>query len=589
MNSPYFSLIRTVWRNGVQWRHIIVGYYCAYILAQVALGVSPYIFGRAIDVLQNFTPNRLSEVIFWLCAEVAMRLLFWLFHGPARVIERKVALSIQQAFRNNFYEQLTQLSLKWHQDNHSGNIITRANRASTALYKFAEQQFRYIETIVKFLTSIAFLLWVSLPVGLISLCICLLTVFIVLSFDRKLIPLYDAQNEIDNHVGATFFDYVSNMTTILTLRLGELTHSNLFKRMMSMWPHYNKEVVLNEVKWFSISVLLNVMQAVIVITYIMYGLKNTGTIMVGTVAMICRYQLDLSEVFFTLSDNYSDLVRMDTDIKGLQPILNDIKHLSHTPQGASIASQWHTLVIKDLSFYHTGSSSRGKIFNKLTLTIKCGEKIALIGSSGGGKSTLLNLLRGLYTANHVNLTIDGKVPLSSLEPLQSITTLIPQDPEIFANTILFNITMDLLAEPGEINRAVKLAGFSNILATLTEGLDTDIREKGLNFSVGQKQRLALARGLFAARFSSLILMDEPTSSVDLQTEKEILSGVIEAFPGVAMIVSLHRLHLLPKFDRIIMLCHGEIIADGLVVDLLRNPGPVKTLWQEYQNTGSNQF
>ena len=104
----------------------------------------------------------------------------------------------------------------------------------------------------------------------------------------------------------------------------------------------------------------------------------------------------------------------------------------------------------------------------------------------------------------------------------------------------------------------------------------------MNLSVGQKQRLALARGLFAARFSSLILMDEPNSSVDLPTEREIISGIITAFPDAAMIVSLHRLHLLPKFDSIIMLMDGKIIAHGPTTELLQVPGPVRDLWLTYQ-------
>ena len=129
---------------------------------------------------------------------------------------------------------------------------------------------------------------------------------------------------------------------------------------------------------------------------------------------------------------------------------------------------------------------------------------------------------------------------------------------------------------------MKLSGFSKILTDLPDGLKTDIREKGVNLSVGQKQRLALARGLFAARFSSLILMDEPTSSVDLITEKEILYNLINAFPNAAMIVSLHRLHLLPIFDRVILLEQGKILENGQVTKLLSQPGPVHVLWQDYK-------
>src|SRR3990167_2402856 len=583
MKNPYFDLIRTVWANGKTWHRTIVLYYCAYIVAQLFLSLSPYAFGRTVGVLQHFTPNRLSEVIFWLSITVAVLFLFWLFHGPARIKEREVALKIKQHLRTRLYEQLTQLPLKWHQDHHSGNIISRINRALLALYRFASEQFLYIETIIKFLASSFFLLWISLPVGLLSLLSCSISIAIVLLFDRKLIPLYDKENEIDNHVGAVLFDYISNMTTILTLRLGNLTRNNLIQRMLAVWPFYNKNIVINEIKWFTMAMVLTTLQAIILIGYILYSLKTTGAIMIGIVVMIFRYQWDLSDVFYTFSANYSELVRMDTDVKGLRPILEDIKRFAHIPTETTLTHHWHTINISHLDFHHAGSGHDKRIFNDLTFHLKRGENIALIGLSGGGKSTLLNIIRGLYKPDHVQLMIDN-VSFDTLEPLKTITTLIPQDPEIFENTIEFNITMDVQAKQNEIDRAINLAGFTNVLQTLPLGLKTDIREKGLNLSVGQKQRLALARGLFAARYSSLILMDEPTSSVDLPTEKEILTGVLENFSEAAMIVSLHRLHLLPKFDRIIMLDHGKIVTDGPTSDLLNNPGPARDLWVTYQDT-----
>lgn len=583
MKNPYIDLIKAVWQNGKPWRKSIVIYYIAYVIAQAFLSIGPYALGRAIDVLQHFAPDRLHEVIYWMLASVIVLVLFWAFHGPARVKEREIAMRIQQTYRERIYEQLTQLPLKWHQDHHSGNIISRLNRSSTALYRFAGDQFLYIETIIKFFTSIAFLLWLSLPVGIFTLLSCTLSISIVLLYDRKLIPLYNQQNEIDNHVSAVLFDYISNMTTILTLRFGELTRSNLMQRMMSIWPFYRKDIVINEVKWFFMGMALTLLQAIILIGYIIHTLDTNGVIMIGIVVMIFRYQQDLSEVFYTFSAHYSELVRMDTDIKGMQPILDDIDKYAHVPQGISVAKHWHTIAIEDLIFHHAGTTRDGEIFSGVNINIKRGEKIALIGESGGGKSTLLNIIRGLYLPDQVRLKID-KTSFDKLEPLQSITTLIPQDPEIFENTIEFNITMDVITDPADINRAIELAGFAKVLATLPSGLQTDIREKGLNLSVGQKQRLALARGLFAARYSSLILMDEPTSSVDLPTEKEILTGVLENFSDAAMIVSLHRLHLLPKFDRIIMLDHGKVVADGATSDLLSNPGPARDLWVTYQDT-----
>lgn len=580
MKNPYFNLLRSIWFYGAPWRLQIIAYYIAFIIAQLVWSLSPYAFGQAIDVLQHFEPSRLNEVIYWLVFGVVVMLVFWVFHGPARVVERRVALKIQQAFRIHIYEQMTRLPLKWHQSHHSGDIITRLNRSSTSLLRFAEHQFVYIETIIQYIASVAFLFWISVPVGLVSLLFSVIVIVPVILCDRRLIPLYAAENEVENKVGSTLFDYISNMTTVLTLRLGNLTRNSLFKRMLSIWPPFREETTLNEVKWFIMMTLLSIFQAVVLIGYVFYSLHYTDMIMIGLVVMIFRYQWELNNVFHTLSMQLGEIVKMDTDVSSIDPILDDIAKYAHAPQGEWMASHWHVISVENLVFHHEPGSDRGQIFDGVNFEIKRGEKMALIGYSGGGKSTLMNLLSGFYSPTSVTVKVDG-LPFNNFEPIQSIATLIPQDPEIFENTIAFNITLDLPSPEGEMEKAMRLAAFTNVLKQFPQGLETEIREKGQNLSVGQKQRLALARGLFAAKDSSLILMDEPTSSVDLPTEKAILNGVIEAYPDKAMIISLHRLHLLNLFDTVVMLDKGKVIAHGSVKELLSQPGPVYDLWKSY--------
>lgn len=422
MTIPYIHLIKTVWQNGKPWHRSIVGYYLAYIIAQSFLSLSPYAFGRTIDLLQHFSHDKLHQILFWLIFGVMLHPLFWLFHGPARVVERTVALKIQQTFLQTLYQKLTQLPLKWHQNHHSGDIITRINRACTALKKFAEDQFIYIQTLVRFVISMGFLFWISIPIGCLSLTTCVLATIAVVLYDRKLVVLYEQENEAENHIGAGLFDYISNMTTVLTLRLGKLTESNLIKRLAAIWPAYKPEVILNEVKWFVMNIIITVVQAIILLGFILIQLKEMNTILIGTVVMIFRYQWDLSDVFYTLSQHYSELVQMNTNVQSVEPILEDIKQYAHAIPGEQVAEQWKTLVLSNLNYAHPDAHEKSAI-RDIELTITRGEKIALIGASGAGKSTFLNLLSGLYAPDTATLSIDS-ARFQSLEPLHAITTLI---------------------------------------------------------------------------------------------------------------------------------------------------------------------
>jgi ABC-type multidrug transport system fused ATPase/permease subunit len=166
------------------------------------------------------------------------------------------------------------------------------------------------------------------------------------------------------------------------------------------------------------------------------------------------------------------------------------------------------------------------------------------------------------------------------------TTLIPQDPEIFENTIRYNITVGLDVPQSDLDHAVSLANFSDVIKRLPQGLESDIREKGVNLSGGEKQRLALARGLLAARSSSVMLMDEPTSSIDLLTVWLIYRQILTQFKDTTVISSLHRLHLLTLFDRILVLSQGKLVQNGTFEDLLATPGLFRDLWDDYKKQHS---
>ncbi|HEY4336993.1 MAG TPA: ABC transporter ATP-binding protein, partial [Puia sp.] len=260
---------------------------------------------------------------------------------------------------------------------------------------------------------------------------------------------------------------------------------------------------------------------------------------------------------------------------------------------------WSSLLISSLNFSYHQTYDRqqsAQSLHNLHLAIRRGGRIALIGESGSGKSTILSLLRGLYTPEPgFSIRLEGgepsiaaENPHALLDRINEVVTLFPQEPEIFENTLAYNITLGLPFPEEEILQVCESAHFTEVVKQLPQGLESDIREKGVNLSGGQKQRLALARGILAARDSDLVLLDEPTSSVDPRTEAMIYEGLFKAFSDKAIISSIHRLHLLPRFDYIYVLHQGRIIAEGTFEQLRDTDPHFQEMWrhQKEQQTVS---
>lgn len=238
---------------------------------------------------------------------------------------------------------------------------------------------------------------------------------------------------------------------------------------------------------------------------------------------------------------------------------------------------WKKIVIDKLVFTHHEGEDVLHHLRGVGLTIKAGQKIAFVGPSGSGKTTFLTLLRGLYDAQSVEVTIDGE-EFNTLAPLAGFTTLVPQDSEVFENTVLYNLTFGTHVPEDIVRQALSVSAFEDVLPKLPQGIETDIRERGVNMSGGQRQRLSLARGLIAAHDSSLLLLDEPTSSIDQTTEAAIFDRLFAQFPDKAIIATVHRLHLLRRFDHIVMMKNGEIVEQGDFSTLLAAQGPFTRLW-----------
>jgi ABC-type multidrug transport system fused ATPase/permease subunit len=584
----FFTLFRASWKYAAGFRGRVVLYIGLFVLANTLSMAEPLVIGNILNSVQEISslPHPMQRLFGLFMIMLFLSVGFWAFHGPARVMENTCAFKIRNAYKDHLYRIITSLPVKWHRDNHSGSTINRVVKSTRALDGFVSNSFQFIEMIMRMAGSVvalALIFPIAAVLAVVASIVALLTVFL---FDTFLLKRYDQINQYEHSTASALHDYITNIFTVITLRLEELTRTEVWKRMSHYLPFSKRTYAMNEWKWFIMTLLISVMPIVVLAWYAMVSLRQEGVLLAGTFFMLYEYLQRIGGAFYTFAWKYSDTIEQYADFNTVTPILRAERADYYIASG--LPSGWKKIEIKDLHFSYAEeelSAAQGELEAKTqppsgvsshrrlelfvrSMTLEHGKKIALVGESGSGKSTILALIRGLMTTNDVRVLCDGKVMKRGLKHLAPHVTLIPQDPEIFANTVEYNITVDTKLKKTELLEDIELARFSSVLARLPKGLKTDISEKGVNLSGGEKQRLALARGIFAAKTSDFILLDEPTSSVDSMNERLIYQNIFRRFPDRCVVSSIHKLYLLPLFDWVYVFRDGKIVAEG-------KPGEVK--------------
>ena len=576
MNNPYISLVKTAWTyaRGEKKRFVLV--YAMFVCANAIISLSPLLFGWFVGRLQQESNRVFHYTLLYVCGYMGLKFFQWCLHGPARVMERSLAFRISRNFLQERYHQVMHLPAKWHQDHHSGATINRVRKAYEALREFYDRGFMFIDSICKFLFSVSAIVIFSPVFGSIAVVLGALTVTAIMRFDKPFVAALDEVNEREHVVSSTLFDSLSNIMTVITLRLEKSMEAGLLGKVRMIFRPFRRSAVINEWKWFVTDMMITLIYCVVAAGYIYQHWTPGHVFLIAGLVTLLGYVNQFTSVFQNVAWLYTDLVQYHTNVAnaGVIPKAYAEAHRADTP--APLPTAWKTLALDNLSFTHR-VDHEGSSLHHLSIRIRRGEKIALIGESGSGKSTLLALLRGLYLPQPgLVFTVDGDK--SGLDSLNESVTLFPQEPEIFENTIAYNITLGLPFTEADILEVCAVAHFADVVQQLPEGLQSDIREKGVNLSGGQKQRLALARGVLAARDSDLVLLDEPTSSVDPKTEALIYEGLFQAFAGKALVSSMHRLHLLHRFDYVYILRGGRIAGEGTFTHLLTHSEAFQELW-----------
>lgn len=585
MNNPYLSLLLTAWRYARQQRGRYLLVYGMFVMANLVLAAQPLLYGWFIQSIQEDAAGTLRNVWLYAGAYFGLTLLEWAFHGPARVMERKLAFDLSRNFLDELYHQALHLPIRWHQDHHSGATINRIRKAYEALKEFFENGFMFLHAFAKFIFSFIAIVWFSPLFGAIGVLIGVLNVYIIFRFDKPFIKALDESNEKEHIVSSTLFDSLSNIITVITLRLEKRMKVSLMGKVADVFPPFKRSITINEWKWFVASVFIAIIYVVVTLGYVYQNYVPGEVFLVGGLVTLLSYVNQFTSVFQDIAWQYTEIIRFNTEVQTARSISDAYREHHRVDEAGELPEQWQEIHISNLNFSHGeayNAERQAHSLHGLDIRIRRGQRIAFIGESGSGKSTLLALLRGLYQPeNGVKVTIDGREG-AAIEMLADQVTLFPQDPEIFENTIAYNVTLGLPFDEKDIMQVCQTAHFAEVVAKLPNGLESSIQEKGVNLSGGQKQRLALARGILAARSSDIVLLDEPTSSIDPKTEAQIYEKMFVEFSDKAVISTLHRLHLLARFDYVYLLRDGRLIDEGTFAHLRQNSPAFRELWRHQE-------
>ena len=585
--NPIANLFRHLWKYSEGHRGKVIFFIILELVANILQLGNAFVVSRAFNNVQfgSSDPKLLTHIIFNLGLLIVIILVYWTLHGISRVMENSNAFQVRKRYKEDMINKILSLPLGWHKKHHSGDTIDKVNKSAEALFSFSGSTFLINLSIVRIFGSLAAIFFFDRWAALIAGVITVAAIYIVWRFDVYLRKTYLEIYKAENYLASAIHDYITNIFSIITLRLKDRVKREVSDRGGIAYPTFLKQIRVNEIKWFSVGLFTTLMTFIVLSLNAYVSFHSRGVIVIGTLFALYTYLQAIGGVFANFAMQYGIMVQNDAALRSAFAINEAYEKVSHV-DAKPLPKNWSELEVKNLSFTYVNEEA-GEVTTKhlenVNLVIKNKQKIAFIGESGSGKSTMLAILRGLYPPEHVEVFCDGKKLPKKLGHVYEHTTLVPQEPELFNSTVSDNITMDTKVDAAELSNVIQLAQFQSVLDRLPKGLETHVLEKGISLSGGEKQRLALARGLLAGRNSDFLFLDEPTSSVDFTNETKIYQNILESFKDKTVISTIHNLSLLKYFDYIYLFKTGNVQAHGTFEEIM-NDDTFKTLWENYSKS-----
>ncbi len=423
--------------------------------------------------------------------------------------------------------------------------------------------------------------WVQSVIYLLSV---MLMVIVLVRRSARLNTLTDKMFTQDSNLNSVVIDSLTNFVNVKSFNAERKEIDQYAGLIVTSKKKYDVANTAYMMFWFAASIVIRFITWPLILasTYLLFSRKQISA---EQVVLSISVLISLTEFVWGLVDrianakkNFSKMQNGYHYLAKNEQIFGDGK--SKNKDKKSAPSFESTLTLQDLSFAYPDRPEEF-VLQDLNLTINKNEKIGIVGKSGSGKSTLVKLLLGFYDYSEGSIQLDGQS--ATKHDLSMLNSYVPQDTSLFQQTISYNIAYakQSKATESEIVTAAKKAHAHEFIMNLKDGYDTLVGERGVKLSLGQRQRIAIARAFL--KNSELLILDEATSALDSKTEANIQSALEELWQDKTVIAIAHRLSTLNNVDRIVVVDNGKIVEVGTKDQLLAMNGVFTSLWNQQKN------
>ncbi len=468
------------------------------------------------------------------------------------------------------FKRVQGFSADWHADSFAGSTVRKISRAMWGYDSVSDALVLWIGPALIVLAGLCVQMALRWPlVGLLSFCVVCgylwANLWLVKVYVR---PANLKSNALDSRIGGALADAITSNPTVKSFG-AEAREEARFAEVTDSW---HRAVMITWNRFMDVWVFQNFLSVVLQAgtTGILLNLWMQGKATPGDIAFAITAFMLMSGYLRNLGENVRMLQKGIDDAEDVASYERTTPQVADRQGAPALSAVRGEIVFDDVTFRY--KSAETPLYDHFSLTIRPGERVALVGATGAGKSTFVKLVQRLYDLNSGAIRIDGQdVSAVTQGSLRRSIAVVPQDPALFHRTIAENIAY---ASPGatldEVREAARRARADGFIADLPKGYDTLVGERGVKLSGGERQRVAIARAFLAD--APILVFDEATSSLDVETEQEVQAAMEELMAGRTTIVIAHRLSTIRGADRILVFENGRVVEEGTHVSLKARKG-----------------